>query len=87
MYKVLNKEGNIIKVESIDVNLHRHLSGREFNENDTCLMVNELIDNDSLKIIKKNSPEEREEAVKAYKEKYGKAPSHLMKTENIIAKL
>ena len=37
--------------------------------------------------IKESSEIVREQAIEAYKEKYNRTPSKLMKTENIIAKL
>jgi hypothetical protein len=37
MYKVLNKEWKMIIVEKIDITKHKHLSWREFNENDLCI--------------------------------------------------
>ena len=38
MYKVLNIDWDVVCVDSIDARIHRHLSGRAFNDNDTCVM-------------------------------------------------
>ena len=95
MYKVLNQEGERLIVKTINTQIHRHLSGREFTEDDACVNIvipespykwitmDEAVKQTWVYVVELN----REKAIEAYKEKYGKKPSHLMKTENIIAKL
>ena len=99
MYKVLNQEGERIVVKEINPQIHRHLSGREFNEDDACVKAPKIQTRDytpdtivwvvNTETSEVTITEEmyREQAIEAYKEKYGRKPSHLMKTENIIAKL
>ena len=97
MYKVLNREWERIIVESINPALHRHLSGREFTEEELRFKsvksspVRKEVNNNKKEIeevvTEENTEMTREVAIEAYKEKYGRKPSHLMKTENIIAKL
>ena len=101
-YKVLNVEGDKIIVDQVDPTIHKHLSWREFTENDACIrkQINAKAFKDmdlpepvfpNVKPEVKESLDKiemiREEAVIAYKEKYGRKPSSKMKTENIIAKL
>lgn len=89
MYNVLNMEGDKIVVETINPQIHKHLSGREFTENDACVKKTPMVKKEQMAELKIEVIEElsREQAIEAYKEKYGKKPSHMMKTENIIAKL
>ena len=91
-YKVLNLEGEKIVVKEINPQIHRHLSGREFTENDACVKAwwkiiekrEKAVDSFWDKDVNEMS---REQAIEAYKEKYGRKPNWMMKTENIIAKL
>jgi len=94
MYKVLNQEGDKIIVETINPEIHRHLSGREFTENDACVKTKLEVAPKYVKakeedIVEVPHLEEltRKQAIEAYKEKYGRKPSSQMKTENIISKL
>lgn len=80
MYNVLNQDGDKIQVKTINPMIHRHLSGREFTQDDACVK-------ETPKVLEITTEMTREEAIKAYKAKYNKTPSHLMKTENIIKKL
>lgn len=41
MFNVLNQNGKKIKVEAIDVKLHRHVSGREFTKDDKVKFIEE----------------------------------------------
>lgn len=135
MYNVLNLEGDRITVKTINPQIHKHLSGRDFTEDDACVKtrLTELdkkeildgIDTDWKELrdawftwknpvdeylsmerepavcyearqknieqaeeaLKEHSITDREIAIDAYKEKYGRKPSSQMKTENIISKL
>jgi len=92
-YKVLNNDGDRIVVDTINPQIHKHLSWRDFNENDACVTSKvtrvETINIAKDWIIEEGETKEmtREQAIEAYKEKYGRKPSSQMKTENIIAKL
>ena len=97
-YKVLNIDWDKIIVDEINPQIHRHLSGRDFTEDDRCVQVVnvknwawvektlevEVWGNEWLEI---KAIYDREQAIEAYKEKYGRRPSSKMKIENIIAKL
>ena len=82
----------MIIVDRVDIQIHRHLSGREFTEDDACVKkVKEKLPNtikeEEASGINKTTEMNIEDAREAYKTKYGKYPSNLMKIENIIAKL
>ena len=76
-YKVLNVEGERVIVDRIDPTIHRHLSGREFNENDACVkkepelkvveIKEEVIENIVSDKVKELTLQEAKEQ---YKEKY-----------------
>ena len=102
MYNVLNKEWDRIVVKTIDVMLHRHLSGREFTKDDTC--VTYVIERPTIEVIPMERNTEvplppvtiedyttsemtKEEAIEKHIEMFGKKPHHKMSTENIIKKL
>ena len=77
-YKVLNQEWEIIIVDIINPQLHRHTSWREFTSDDACVKVKELEEEKTMSI---------EQAREQFKVKYDRYPSSRMKLENIIAKL
>ena len=96
-YNVLNMDWERITVDTIDPQIHRHLSGREFTENDACVKKKVVARDytpdtiiatvDSEWDITTAEEMTREQAIEAYKGKYGRRPNWMMKTENIIAKL
>lgn len=101
-FKVINKEGETIVVDSINPTIHRHLSGREFTEDDVCISkpiisVDEwskdwdksvwvVMEKVWNEILVKDFYTD-EEAIEKYKEKFGKKPHHKMKLETIIKNL
>ena len=87
MYKVLNNENEVIIVETINPNIHRHTSWREFTDNDACIKLKEEI-KEKHNLSEQNFNDLSESTLKnMYKTKYWRYPSSKMKLENIIAKL
>ena len=94
-YKVLNTEWETIVVDRIDPTIHKHRSGREFTEDDKCVIniPESPYANISMEEVCKTTwidfevEYTREQAIDAYKEKFGRKPSSRMKIENIIDKL
>ena len=99
MFNVLNEEWEKIVVETINPKIHRHVSGREFTEDDACVKIipkspyadismEEATHSTGVYVV---DMEEmwftREQAIEAYTQKYGRKPHPSTKTENIIAKL
>lgn len=78
-FKVLNTEWERIIVDTIDPDIHRHLSGRDFTENDACLQ-----NSNNTEIWKTIDIEEAREK---YKDRFGKNPHHKMKLETIMERL
>ena len=95
MYNVLNNEWEKLIVKTINPQIHKHLSGRDFTEDDDCVIskdntvevIQEEIEELDSQVNEITEELTRKQSIEAYTEKYGKKPSHLMKTENIIAKL
>ena len=79
MYKVLNVDWDVIVVSEVDINIHRHLSGRDFNISDECLKTTVTVEVETGSDL--------EEAKLSYKDKFGKMPHHKMKLETIIDKI
>ena len=78
-YYVLNVDWDVIVVWEVDMNIHRHLSGRDFNIADECININAT---DEVE-----TGSDLEEARLSYKDKFGKMPHHKMKLETIIDKI
>lgn len=101
MYNVLNTEWERIVVETINTQIHKHISGREFTEDDACVKKITIDNNimnpntlqEDLEEVKPTDADiehrimSREEAIETYKGIYGRRPSSQMKLKNIIAKI
>lgn len=85
-FKVLDHEWNVIIVSEVDKLLHRHLSGREFTQEDNVVFKSKSIE---VEIPTIELPKEitLEQAREMYKEKYWKKPNWMMKLETILSKL
>lgn len=95
-YNVLNNDWDKITVDVIDINIHKHLSGREFTEDDACVKqpvtnyndeFEEKVNREEKAIYAEIKEMDKEQAIEAYKEKYGRKPHPKAKLETIIAKL
>lgn len=85
-YKVLNQEGEVIIIDSIDPSIHKHLSWRDFDEGDECVKVKKeekVVEEITEELTDISVDELREQ----YKEKFWKYPSSKIRLENIKAKL
>ncbi len=95
-YKVLNVEWEKVIVDQIDPTIHKHLSWRDFNENDACIkeVVKEHIEiidieEEVIENFVSDKVEELtlQEAKEQYKEKFWAYPKGNPKLETIISKL
>ena len=90
-YKVLNTEGERVIVDQIDPTIHKHLSGRDFNENDACINNPVVITEDNVEeiwgIIDESAKLNLQEAKEVYKEKFWEYPKGNPKLETLLKKI